>query len=245
MTVVPPPWLKVLHEDEDLLVVDKPARLVCHPSKDGPASSLIGRTRLHLGSEEGRLVNRLDRETSGAVVIARNREVASALGRAFARGAVTKRYLAIVHGHVDDETEVSAPLGRDESSPVAIKDCVRADGAPALTRVRVLRHLTSDAAGPLSLVDVQPASGRKHQIRINLAHVGPPIVGDKIYGGDERRYLRFIAGELSDDDRRALVVGDHLLHALDIGFEWRGAVREWRAPVPERFHQFAGGRIEA
>ena len=217
--------VSVVYEDGDLLVVDKPAGLVCHPTKDGELSSLIGRVRLHLGRGEGRLVNRLDRETSGLVVIAKSAVVARELGRLFSGSAVEKIYRADVHGHIAaDALTIEAPLGRDEASAVAIKDCVREDGAAARTDVRVLRRVVLDGR-PVSEIEVTPRTGRKHQIRIHLAHIGHPIVGDKIYGGDEQRYLRFVVGVLTDDDRRALIVEHHSLRAVSLSFTWRE--RQW------------------
>lgn len=226
MSAAVAPLLAVVHEDDALLVVNKPAGLVCHPTKAGPTSSLIGRVRLYLGHDEGRLVHRLDRETSGLVVIAKTATVARDVGGAFARDGVEKRYVALVHGSVQgDGIRIDAPIGRDEASAVAIKDAVRADGARAVTRVTPRREIAA-LAGRFSLVDVVPETGRKHQIRIHLAHIGHPIVGDKIYGGDERRYLRLVSGELTDGDRSALLLEHHALHAIEIGLEWNG--RRWR-----------------
>lgn len=226
--------LDILHEDADLLVVNKPAGLVCHPSKDGEASSLVGRVRMYLGSAEGRLVNRLDRETSGVVLLAKGAAVAGELGKLVAAGAMEKIYDAVVHGHLavdadDKELCIRAPLGKDEASPVAIKDCVRPDGAPAETRVRVVRRFERDGR-PFSEVEVRPITGRKHQIRIHLAHIGHPILGDKIYGGDEGIYLRFVTGVLTEADRAALVVEYHALHARRLAFTWRG--RDWQFEGP-------------
>jgi 23S rRNA pseudouridine1911/1915/1917 synthase len=224
-----PGLLDVLHEDDDLLVVDKPADLVCHPTKDGERSSLIGRVRLHLRHEGGRLVQRLDRETSGVVVLAKSAEVARELGRLVASGAVTKTYLAVVHGALDGERVIRAPLGPDEASPVAIKDRVRDDGAPAETAVRALRAIER-AGRRLTLVEVHPRTGRKHQIRIHLAHAGHPVVGDKLYGADEQIYLRLVAGTMTDADRAALIVPTHALHAARISFHWRD--RDWTFDAP-------------
>jgi len=196
-------------------------------------SSLIGQVRLHLGNTEGRLVNRLDRETSGVVLIAKGAAVARELGNLLARSeAVEKKYWGIVHGHLQDpQVVIDAPLGRDERSQVAIKDCVREDGAVARTVVDVLERLNRDGE-PFTWVDVTPATGRKHQIRIHLAHIGHPIVGDKIYGRDELIYLRFVKNTLTDADRRALIVGHHALHARSLAFEWRE--RRWIFEAPAR-----------
>jgi 23S rRNA pseudouridine1911/1915/1917 synthase len=122
---------EIIFEDDDLLVVNKPAGLVCHPTKNGEMSSLIGRVRLHLGNAaQPHLVNRLDRETSGVVIVAKNSEVAGEMGKILESRTIEKEYLAIVHGHVAAEQGIiDAPLGRDETSRVAIKDCVRPDGA--------------------------------------------------------------------------------------------------------------------
>lgn len=239
LTVEPGP-LSVLHEGNDLLVVDKPAGLVVHPSKQGPHSSLIGRVRLHLGGGEGRLVNRLDRETSGVVVVATTAQAARELGGLFATGAVVKEYTAIVHGAVPPEgLRIDAPLGRDDGSPVAIKDRVRADGAAASTDVLPIARFMRDGQ-PFSIVQVRPTTGRKHQIRIHLAHAGHPIVGDKLYGGDETCYLRLVTGTLTDDDRRRLVFEHHALHAGRVAFSWRGRDWSFEAPLRADLAAFAG-----
>jgi 23S rRNA pseudouridine1911/1915/1917 synthase len=209
--------------------------LVCHPTRDGEHSSLIGRVRLHLGHAEGRLVNRLDRETSGVVLVAKHAAAASELGKAIAASHIQKRYWAIVHGHVDDAgLDIDAPLGRDEASAVAIKDRARDDGTPARTVATVERRFAR-GAGLFTWVDVTPHTGRKHQIRIHLAHAGHPIVGDKIYGADERLYLRFIDGTLTPADWAALILPNHALHARQMSFTWRGRARQFDAPAEPAF----------
>src|ERR1039458_7792458 len=115
--------LNILHEDAGLLVINKPAGLVCHPTKGDEFSSLISRARLYLKPStlnpqpSTHLVNRLDRETSGIVIVAKNSEIAGELGKIWEARAVQKDYLAIVHGHVrDDHGLIDAPLGKDERS---------------------------------------------------------------------------------------------------------------------------------
>lgn len=233
--------LSILYEDDQLLVVNKPADLVCHPTKDGPLSSLIARVRTHLGTDEGRLVNRLDRETSGVVLIAKGAEAAGELGSVIATMA-QKRYWAIVEGHLPDEPlRITAALGKDDASAVAIKDCVREDGAAADTSVRLLHRFERDGQ-QFSLAEVTPRTGRKHQIRIHLAHAGFPIVGDKLYGADEKRYLRLVERRLTDDDRRALRLQSHALHARRLSFEWRGQAWQFQAEPDEAFLGFVRGK---
>jgi len=216
-------------------------------------SSLIGRVRLYLNrplsaaaGEEGRgevapslvaqphLVNRLDRETSGVVIIAKNSEAAGELGKILESRAVQKEYLAIVHGHVrEDHGLIDVPLGKDEHSRVAIKDCVRPDGAPSQTGFRVEQKF-SRAEGDFTLLRIVPRTGRKHQIRIHLAHLGHAIVGDKLYGGDEHLYLALVQNRLIGAQRATLIFENHALHARSIKFVWRDQPGEFSCE-PERW----------
>lgn len=239
---------EIIHEDDDLLVVNKPADLVCHPTKGDEYSSLISRARLHLARTGQdcvpQLINRLDRETSGLVVIAKNATTARALRRQWEAGTVEKRYLAIVHGELGEERSViDAPLGRDEASVVAIKDCVRPDGAPAVTEVRRLGAFTR-AGATFSLLEVLPRSGKKHQIRIHLAHAGHPIVGDKIYGGDETLYLDFVTGTLTAERAASLLLPSHALHAGALRFKGQDAPVRFLAPTPTHFKDFVTAELQ-
>lgn len=239
-------FLNIIHEDSELLVINKPAGLVCHPSKDGPMSSLIGRVRLYLGAESRpHLVNRLDRETSGVTIVAKVDAAALELRRLWESREVQKEYLAIVHGHVGTEQgTIDAPLGKDESSRVAIKDCVRTDGLASQTTFFRERMFLKQVAGEnepraFSLLRVLPRTGRKHQIRIHLAYLGHPIVGDKMYGGDEDLYMALVEGRLNEEQKRTLIFPHQALHARAVRFEWRGEAVEFLCEPELWFKEFA------
>jgi len=217
---------EILHEDDDLLVINKSAGLVCHPTKGDERSSLAGRIRLYLGTDRPvHLINRLDRETSGVTIVGKSDEAARELRKLWENREVQKNYWAIVHGHVAErEGLIDEPLGKDESSEVAVKDCVRPDGAKAQTRFSTRWQFSRDEAD-FTWLEVKPVTGRKHQIRIHLAHIGHPIVGDKLYGADGSLYLKFVRDELTDTDWQKLILRNQALHAYKVRFGWRD--RDW------------------
>ncbi len=233
---------EIIHEDAELLVINKPAGLVCHPTKGDQFSSLISRVRLHLGAESpAHLVNRLDRETSGLVLVAKTDETARELRRLWETRRVQKEYQAIVHGHVIPGSGViEAALGKDEASRIAIKDRVRDDGAAARTEFLVLKRF-SRAEGNFTLLKVLPQTGRKHQIRIHLAHLGHPIVGEKLYGGDEDLYLALVEDRLTAEQKCRLILPNHALHAREVRFDWRGREVVFHAEPEAGFNDFLAG----
>lgn len=250
----------VIDEDAEFLVVNKPAGLVCHPTKTDSYSSLISRARLYLGPEaHPQLINRLDRETSGVTLLAKTADTARKLRRLWESRQVRKEYLAIVHGQVREAHGViDAPLGKDERSQVAIKDCVRDDGASAKTEfwlqttfLRPTPHADPLEQDPnaaqgtanavprsFSLLRLLPQTGRKHQIRIHLAHIGNPIVGDKLYGGDEDLYLALVENRLTLEQKSRLMLPHHALHAAEVRFQWGAEEKVFRAEPEPWFKAF-------
>lgn len=242
---------EIIHEDQHLLVINKPAGLVCHPTKTDEYSSLISRVRLYLGNGcQPQLVNRLDRETSGVTIVAKDSATARQLRKLWENHQVGKEYAAVVHGAVAEvHGFIDAPLGKDDRSRVAIKDAVRPDGAAAKTEYRVEKHFTRkvdvSSSNPelkdFTLLRVMPRTGRKHQIRIHLAHTGHPIVGDKLYGADEDLYLALVEDRLTEAQRQQLILPYHALHAGQLWFGWQGQERVYQASPEPWFLEFLQG----
>ncbi len=178
-----PAALRIVMADDDLVVVDKPSGMPSVPARtplDPPdvVAVLAGR----FGPLEA--AHRLDRDTSGLLVLARSREARSGLGRAFEEGLVEKRYLAVVHGTPSERSgEIHLPLADDVASPPR-KRVDPIMGRRAVTRWRVIDVATSGDA--MTLVELEPLTGRSHQLRVHLAWLGCPIVGDRLYGPTDR-----------------------------------------------------------
>jgi 23S rRNA pseudouridine1911/1915/1917 synthase len=202
----------ILHEDDRLLVINKPGDVVCHPSKAGPWSSLVGAVREYTGRDTTHLVFRLDRETSGVVVLAKDARWASRLQRAMQERRISKSYLAVLVGEMSAAVTVDQPLGPDTSSPVFVKSMVRPDGQAARTHFEPLR-----TGGGFTLARVRLETGRKHQIRAHAQWLGYSVVGDKIYGPDARCYLTFIDEGFTPELAARLWLPRQALHCARIG----------------------------
>lgn len=227
---------RVIYVDGDLCVFNKPGWLVCHPSKCGPWSSLAGASRLSLGQDTIHLISRLDRETSGVVVMARNPVMAARLQKAQMQRRVRKSYVAILKGEMKGPVEVDAALGPDPDSPVAIIQKVGQgpDFQAAQTRFEPLCQ-----AGGYTLCRVIPHTGRKHQIRAHALHIGFPLVGDKLYGGDPMLYLDFVLHGWTDQHEQSLGLRRQALHAHTIFFDSADVpVGPFRAPLPTDLRVF-------
>jgi len=225
----------ILQNDKDVVLVNKPALLVCHPSKNGPWSSLAGACREYLECERSHLVSRLDRETSGIVLFAKHRKKSRQLQMALQRRKVKKAYLAILEGSLPDATLVDAPLGPDTQSIVRAKSTVRRDGRrqEAQTQFTPLHQ-----ARGYTLALAQPITGRKHQIRAHAKHIGHAIAGDKIYGPDEGLFLDFIAEGWTEAMARILPLERHALHAYRMEFQLDENNEVYTAPLSEDLISF-------
>jgi 23S rRNA pseudouridine1911/1915/1917 synthase len=222
----------ILDESDDLLVIDKPAHVVCHPSKHGPWSSLVGACREYLGTDRLHLAFRLDRETSGVVVLARNRTLASLLQKAIEQRNVSKTYLAILDGILQKSTTVDAPIGPDRDSAFVARQSIASNGQTARTDFIPLA-----VADEYTLARVHPLTRRRHQIRVHAASLGCPVLGDKLYGPDPAFMPQFIEMGFTPEMERKLKLNRHALHAFEIEFPTvlDGTLR---APLPPELEAF-------
>ncbi len=239
----------VVDEIADWLVVDKPAPLIVHPTSQKKEPTLLCGLNGMLearGEETGGLsfINRLDRETSGLVLVARNSGAARVFGKAMMRREIGKEYRAIVHGWPDwEEIRTDAPILRRgevvEEARVWVRQLVHPDGKPCVTTLKVDRRIERKE-GRFSLLRVTTETGRMHQIRVHCAHVGHPIVGDKIYGGNEECYLRYMESGWTEELQGELLMERQALHASHLNVEWNGQRKEWEAPLPDDMAAFLG-----
>ncbi len=242
------PDFSVIDETEHYIVVDKPAPLLTHPSKPGNPATLWDGLRALLAYEIANggqisIINRLDRETSGLVLAAKNRDTARQLSLLMQERRIHKEYLALVLGWPDSTRfTVDAPIlrrGDVAESRIWLKQTVHPQGAPAVTECAVLDRFPArpPELPECSLIRCRPITGRMHQIRVHLAHAGHPIVGDKIYGPDENCYLDFIETGWTESLARRLTLPRQALHSsvLEIPARGGGETLRWTSPAPPEF----------
>jgi len=229
----------VIAETDDWVCLDKPPLVVCHPSKHGVTSSLVGATRHYRGLETAHLVFRIDRETSGVVLLAKNRSMASRLQRVVGGRMVHKDYIAILTGELRKKLTVEVPLGRDLDSPIVAKQGWRPhDGREAKSVFEPL------AIGHgFSLVRVGMRTGRQHQIRAHAAHAGFPLIGDKIYGVPPDIFLSFIEEGWTDRHENSLAHWRQALHARRVVFNLPDEELVFEAPLAGDLIEFCQNRM--
>jgi RluA family pseudouridine synthase len=209
--------LRILYEDADLIAVDKRPGQHVNETETSSVLSLVEQLR----EKDARVVHRLDRETSGVVVLAKGSEMAEVLSRAFRERRTKKTYLAIAAGSVDDGL-IDLPIADDKRRTRA--QCVSARGKPAQTEVRTIARKDG-----LSSLELHPITGRTHQIRVHLSHLGAPIAGDTLYGGP----LKVRIGE------QEIAISRVLLHASALAMPVRGKTLEFFSPIPEEMRRIA------
>ncbi len=231
--------LKVLFEDSDIIVVDKPADMVVHPAHGNWKGTLVNALLAHckdlsgIGGElKPGIVHRLDRGTSGVIVAAKNDVAHVELSRQFKAREIKKIYKALVYGNVKNESgAIDTPIGRSVKDRKKFSARTR-KGRVALTEWKVLKRYGTD----LTLLEIKLHTGRTHQIRVHFAEAGHALVGDALYGGGARQAKR-----ISDGGRRAVVeaFGRPALHAAKIGFEHPTKKKwmEFEAPLPHDFKE--------
>ena len=241
--------LTVVFEDEHLAVIDKPAGLVVHPAPghwdDTLVNALVARGTTLSGGAEGRpgIVHRLDRDTSGLMVVAKSDLAHRKLGAALAARRVTRRYAALAWGHLDaSPTVIEAPIARHPKDRTRMT--VREDGRAARTDAFVVARF-----GEVDLLRLELHSGRTHQIRVHLAHIGHPIVGDPVYTAGGSRRIGGSARIRAEALERA--APRQALHAAFLGFrhpasgEPREFTSEWPADLRKALGLAAAGNRDA
>jgi 23S rRNA pseudouridine1911/1915/1917 synthase len=232
-------------------VVDKPPFLLIHPTKPNQARNLWKELRELLAFEiasggQVSIVNRLDRETSGLVLVAKTAAAARRFGLLMQQQRLRKEYLAIVWGWPEWEAQiVDAPLdrqGKHHQSAIWLKQMIHPAGAAAQTELRVERRFvrSTPSGNKFSLIRAIPRTGRTHQIRVHLSSVGHPIVGDKIYGPDEQLYLRFIETGWTTELEERLLLPRHALHSAKLSIEGE---HEWNSSLPVDLAEFCSGGL--
>jgi len=243
-----PSPIQIVDETEDWIVVDKPPFLQVHPSKPDDRLTLWDYLRELLAFEivcggQVSIINRLDRETSGLTLVAKNRETARRLSIEMAQRRIFKEYLAVTWGWPDhEEWTIDAPIlrqGEKMPSRIHLKQMVHPDGAICRTRFRLEQRFGTPEA-PFSLIRAFPETGRMHQIRVHLAHSGHPLVGDKIYGPDEGCYLEFIQTGWTLSLQERLLLQRHALHSARLGLT--ETAEQWKTPLPPDLAAFVHSR---
>lgn len=236
---------KILYEDEVLFVIDKPAQLPVHPAGRYFFNTLLIhlKTQGHqnpLRSEEDYyLAHRIDKETSGVLVLTKDKDVCADITRQFAERKTKKRYLALVRGICPESFEIDLPIKRAPHSLIELKmstASLEEGGQASFTGFKRLQTF-----GTYSLVECFPRTGRQHQIRVHLDAAGYPIVGDKLYGIPESEALRFYERKhLSPEAEAKLLMPRHALHAASLEFfhPTLKKMMKFEAPLPQDMRDF-------
>lgn len=244
------PDFRVIDETADWVVVDKPAPLIVHPANNKPEPTLLGGLEnlyayeIENGACLG-IVTRLDRETSGVVLVAKHTTAARELGMIFERREARKEYLAIVTGWPEEnQWRCDARICRAGDighSDIWVRQIVDESGKECATDFAVEKRFSRNRKR-FALIRCFPKTGRMHQIRVHLATSGFPIVGDKLYSGTGQEYLDWMENGWSEELAEKLILPRQALHAAKLGIDWSGREVRWEAGLPKDFEDFVEGR---
>ena len=221
----------IVSEEQDFLIVDKPAGWLVHPTRPDGTFTLIDWLRGEYPDEFLSLISRLDRETSGLLLVGRGKENASIFGKMQQRREIQKSYLALVHGCPPESGVIDQPLdrlGKHRPSQIYVRQAVIADTYPAQTEYKTVGTRNHPTIGEISLIEATPKTGRLHQIRAHFEHIGHAVVHDKIYGQPDIVFLDYIDKDTENDHKMAR----HSLHSSKISFFWLNSHIFCEIPIP-------------
>lgn len=215
--------LKPIFQTDQFALFDKPSGVLVHPKNRHTDYSIIHEAK-YLFGKSANIVHRIDKETSGLIIVAKTRKDEIAFKKLFEARKIQKGYIALVRGKIDQEIFIDAPIAKNRDySEIKLKTKISEEGKPSQTIIKPIRYFTDLNQ---TLVEAIPLTGRQHQIRVHLYHVGHPIVGDPIYGVDYESADAYLNGTLSEDERLLKTGGKRLmLHANWLSFNHHNRYR--------------------
>ncbi|QSR88235.1 RluA family pseudouridine synthase [Methylacidiphilum caldifontis] len=228
---------RIIFENEDFLILDKPPFFLSHPTYKKKNPSILEWLQNQHPHVSFRLIHRLDRETSGLLLVAKNEAVASYFGRQMEKRLIQKGYLAICWGELKvDFLKIEAPIGYmggSNGNSIVIRQGIVAHGANSISEVYPIGY-----GGGYSLLWIKPITGKLHQIRVHLSTIKHPLVGDKLYGPNPLFFLEFTKWGWTEEMRKVLLLPRHALHAATLSFFWKGNKQQFFSPLPEDLEKF-------
>ena len=223
--------MKPVFEVEDFAVFDKPSGVMVHPTRKTTAYSLLDEIRYHFG-DEADLAHRIDAETSGLVLVAKNKQASTILKTMFEHRECDKEYLALVKGQLKNNITIDKPISKSNSTIKVKMTCENEQGKASITHIQPLKFNAKDNT---TLVKAMPITGRQHQIRVHLDSIGHPILGDPLYGVDEQTADQCLRKVLSDEKRIELTGAKRLmLHANNLSFVYK----DKKYDITSKFRKF-------
>ncbi|MDR1614647.1 MAG: RluA family pseudouridine synthase [Campylobacteraceae bacterium] len=224
-----PKGLLPVYENEFFAVFNKPSGVLTHPRSRITDYSLNDEIKYRYG-KNANVVHRLDKETSGLIIVSKSKEYENELKKLFSNREVEKKYKALVRGRIDEEMKIDAPIliNRDFVA-IKTKVCINKNGAHALTEIKPLKYFEEIDA---TLVHVTPRTGRQHQIRVHLFHVEHSIIGDPLYGVNTKMATMYLDGQMDVKSRIKFTGSERLLlHADELKFEYRGEEYSFKSKI--------------